>query len=63
MKRRYLGWLSRVVLRSKPGYRLLDRLVFLHLLSLGYVLLHRAQPKILPKFARKNAMGLGTVFK
>ena len=63
VKRRYLGWLSRVVLRSKPGYRLLDRLVFLHLLSLGYVLLHRAQPKILPKFARKNAMGLGTVFK
>ncbi|NLZ17414.1 MAG: hypothetical protein GX087_06745 [Desulfobulbaceae bacterium] len=63
IKRRYLGWLANIIFRKKPGYRLLDRLLFLRLLSVGYFLLHRARPKILPKFARKNAMGLDTVFK
>lgn len=63
IKRRYLGWLANLLFRRKPGYRLLDRLLFLHLLSAGYFLLRRARPKILPKFARKNAMGLDAVLK
>ena len=63
VKRRYLGWLANIVFRRQPGYRLIDRLLFLRLLSIGYFFLHRARPKILPKFARKNAMGLDTVFK
>jgi hypothetical protein len=63
VKRRYLGWLLNLLLRRQRGYRLLDHLLTLHLLSFTYRLLHVSRPKLIPKFARKRAMGLETIFK
>nr|WP_320011513.1 hypothetical protein [uncultured Desulfobulbus sp.] len=63
LRRRYLGWFLNLLLRRQPGYRLLDHLLVLHLLAMGYRLLHASRPGLIPKFARKRAMGLETIFK
>lgn len=63
MKRRHLKWLLGVALRNKRGYRVLDHLVTLNFLGYFYRFLVRMRPKIIPKFARKQAMGIGTIFK
>ncbi|NCC36866.1 MAG: hypothetical protein EOM24_33370 [Chloroflexia bacterium] len=63
LRRRYLGWLLQLLLRRQRGYRLIDHLLVLHLLALTYRLLQASRPKLIPKFARKRAMGLGTIFK
>ncbi|MDD2463041.1 MAG: hypothetical protein PHI97_03525 [Desulfobulbus sp.] len=63
LRRRYLGWLLGLLLRRQRGYRLIDHLLVLHLLALTYRLLHASRPGLIPKFARKRAMGLETIFK
>ncbi|MBM9616288.1 hypothetical protein JWJ90_18645 [Desulfobulbus rhabdoformis] len=63
LRRRYLGWFLALLLRRQPGYRLIDHLLVLHLLGISYRLLHVSHPKLIPKFARKRAMGLETIFK
>lgn len=60
---RQLGWAARVAFRNRRGYRLLDHVVTLHLLGLLYRLFRRARPKLVPKFARKRAMGIDAVFR
>lgn len=42
---------------------LIDRIVTLHLLGLVYRLFRRTRPKMVPKFARKRAMGIDAVFE
>lgn len=59
----HIRWLTRILLRKKRGYRVLDRLLTLHLLGVAYKLLIRARPKLIPKFAREHAMGIETLFK
>ncbi len=63
LRRRTLGWLLDLLLRRQRGYRLIDHLLVLHLLALTYRLLHASSPGLIPKFARKRAMGLETIFK
>ncbi len=63
LRRRYLGWLLELLLRRQRGYRLIDHLLVVHLLGLTYRLLHASRPGLIPKFARKRAMGLETIFK
>ena len=58
-----LVMLFRFALRSKRGYRIIDYLFTLHLLGTCYRLLVWINPKLIPKFARKHAMGIGTVFR
>jgi hypothetical protein len=63
VRRRFLGWVFALLLRRRRGYRLVDHLFSLHLLSMIYRLLRRRKPKLVPKFARKTAMGIDTVFR
>jgi hypothetical protein len=53
----------RYLLRRTPDYRFIDKIIGLRLLSFVYFALKRSRPKIVPKIARKSAMGLDAVFK
>jgi len=63
IKRRTLDWLARVALRQQRGYRVIDRLVMLHFLTFLYWLIRTRKPSLIPKFARKSAMGLDAIFR
>ena len=63
MRRRTLGWLAALMLRRKRGYRMIDRIFTLHLLSFAYRMFRRRNPQSLPKFLRKSAMGIDTLFR
>lgn len=63
VKRRTLHWLALVALRKQRGYRILDRLLTLHFLTFLYWLVRTRKPSLIPKFARKSAMGLDAVFR
>ncbi|MDF1813811.1 MAG: hypothetical protein P1V20_16535 [Verrucomicrobiales bacterium] len=60
---RHLSWFTRFILRSEPQYRFIDQILGLRLLSYFYLLLKKTRPKMIPKFARKSAMGIDTIFK
>lgn len=63
LRRTHLIWLMRFTLRNKRGYRVIDYLLTLHFLGVCYRFIIRIQPEIIPKFARKHAMGIETIFK
>lgn len=63
LRSRHLGWLLRISLRNRRGYRVLDYLLTLHFLSIVYRLITKTRPEIIPKFARKSAMGIDTIFR
>lgn len=63
LRGRFLTWLVAVALRRRRGYRLIDHILTLRLLSLIYRLVRTARPKWIPKLARKRAMGIDTVFR
>ena len=63
VKRRTLAWAAALLLRRRRGYRIIDRLFTLGLLGLLYRLLRPAAARSLPKFLRKSAMGIETLFK
>lgn len=63
MKRRFISWSLAVLLRHKRGYRLIDQLFTIYLLSFLYRGIRRAKARWIPKFARKSAMGVDTIFK
>lgn len=63
IKRSRLRLAVRVALRRKRGYRVVDYLFTLRLLGFLYHLVIRINPALVPKFARKQAMGIDTVFK
>lgn len=53
----------RLFMRKQRGYRIIDHLILLRLLSIGYWLARRAHPRMIPKFARKSAMGVDVIFR
>lgn len=64
IKRRTIAWASRLLLRRKRGYRpFLDHLFTLTLLSHLYRLFRHRSRKALPKFVRKSAMGIDSLFE
>ena len=60
-------WLIKTIfyisLRSRPEYRLIDRMFLLRFTSLGYPLFHLWQKRRLPAFTRDRAMGIQILFK
>jgi hypothetical protein len=63
VKRRTLSWVSSILLRKKRGYRIIDHLFTLHLLGYLFRLFKPSNPKDMPKFLRKSAMGIDSLFK
>jgi len=60
---RRLTVLFALAFRKSRRYRILDRVILLHLLSFVYRVFHKRRRKLVPKFARKRAMGVDVVFK
>lgn len=63
LKRRWLGWAIRLLMRRERGYRFIDRMLTLHVLSMIYRVIARRRPHWIPKFARESAMGVDAVFR
>ena len=63
MKRRTLSWVASILLRKKRGYRVIDHLFTLHLIGYLFRLFKPRNPKAMPKFLRKSAMGIDSLFK
>lgn len=63
VKRRTLSWATGLLLRKQSGYRLIDHLVILSLLSFIYRIAGKRGQKSLPKFVRKSAMGIDSVMR
>lgn len=61
--RRTLAMAARFLLRRKRGYRLLDRVFILYLSGMVFRALRPRDPAAMPKFLRKSAMGVDTLFK
>ncbi|MEM9598182.1 MAG: hypothetical protein AAGD06_28220 [Acidobacteriota bacterium] len=62
-KRTHLRLLLAVLARRQRGYRILDRVITVRLLAVVYPLVRRWDSKLVPKFARKQAMGIDTIFR
>jgi len=60
---RFTRWCLRTAFRTRPGYRIVDRVFVLHLLSLFYRLVKRRRPGWIPEFARESAMGIDVIFR
>jgi hypothetical protein len=60
---RHLRWGVALLFRRKRGYRVMDRLLTLHLLSLVYRIVAKRRPHWIPSFARESAMGIDTIFR
>ncbi|MGD7651856.1 MAG: hypothetical protein ACQCXQ_01490 [Verrucomicrobiales bacterium] len=63
IRRSTLTWASRLLLRRKRGYRIFDHLFTIHLSGLLYRMLKPRDPAKTPKFLRKSAMGIDSLFK
>ncbi|MFK7849548.1 MAG: hypothetical protein AB8D78_01110 [Akkermansiaceae bacterium] len=63
VKRRTLSLAFSIFLRKKRGYRMIDHLFTLNLLGYMFRLFKPRDPKATPKFLRKTAMGIDTLFK
>lgn len=60
---RYIAIFFKHLVRRTPGYRFVDKIIGLRLLSIAYFVLKRSRPKLVPKIARKSAMGIDAIFK
>ena len=63
LNRKYFRLFFNYLVRRTPSYRFIDKIIGLRLLSLAYFVLKRSRPKVVPKIARKSAMGIDAVFK
>lgn len=63
VKRRTLAWAAGLLMRKQRGYRLVDHIFTLHVLGFLFRGFRRRDPKALPKFLRKSAMGIDVLFK
>lgn len=63
LKRRTLSLAARLLLRKQRGYRVIDRVFTLHLSGIAYRTLRPRDPREMPKFLRKSAMGVDAVFR
>lgn len=59
----HFQWWRRLLLREQRGYRLVDSIIILRLLAILYPLLGKFRRRMIPKFARKQAMGIDALFK
>lgn len=60
---RYLGWAAALLLRRQRGYRIIDKLLILHVLSMIYRIISVRKPHWISGFAKESAMGVDVVFK
>lgn len=60
---RYLGWAAALLLRRKRGYRIIDKLLILHVLSVIYRVVAVRKPHWISGFAKESAMGVDVVFR
>jgi hypothetical protein len=60
---RHLRWAFAVLMRRQRGYRVIDRLLTLHGLSMIYRVIAKRRPHWIPGFAKESAMGVDTVFR
>ena len=51
------------LLRRTRGYRWLDHMIILPLAGIAFRMLRPRDPSNIPKFLRKSAMGLDSLFK
>ena len=63
LNRRHLSWAIQLLMRRRRGYRMVDRIVTLNLLSLVYRVIAKRRPHWIPQFARDSAMGVDVVFR
>lgn len=63
LNRRWMSLFFNYLVRHQPSYRLVDKVVGLRLLSFAYFAVKRSRSKMVPKIARKSAMGLDAIFK
>ena len=63
VKRSTLRWLSHILLRKQRGYRLIDHIFTLRLLSILFWLFKPRKKEKMPKILRKSAMGVDVLFK
>ena len=63
VKRRMLAMAASFLLRRKRGYRWVDRVFILYLSGIIFRTLRPRDPAEMPKFLRKSAMGVDTLFK
>ena len=63
LRSRHLGWLLKTLTRRQRGYRVIDHVVTLRVLSLAYRMLRKRRPHWIPKVARRSAMGIDVVFR
>jgi hypothetical protein len=63
VKRRMLSWAASLLLRKKRGYRVIDHLFTLHLIGYLFRFFKPRDPKAMPKFLRKSAMGIDSLFR
>lgn len=63
LKARYLGWALKILMRRRRGYRVVDRIVTLHALSMIFRVISKRRPHWIPAFAKESAMGVDTVFR
>ncbi len=60
---RHLGWAIQFFMRRRRGYRVVDRLIVLSVLSVIYRFIALRKPHWVPGFAKKSAMGVDVVFR
>ena len=60
---RFIKWTLSLLLRRQRGYRMIDQVFTIHLLSYIYFVIRKTRSKWVPEFARKSAMGIDTVFR
>ncbi len=63
LQQRWLRLGFALLFRRKRGYRFVDRIVTLHLLSMIYRLIAKRRPQWVPAFAKESAMGVDVVFR
>lgn len=63
VKRRTLGWVTALLLRRRRGYRLIDHVFTLNLLGHLFRWVKPRRKEDMPKFLRKSAMGVDSLFK
>jgi len=63
IKSRRLRMYFRILFREKRGYRLIDRIFTVRILSWMYPVLRKAGKRFLPDFSHEQAMGIDTLFK
>lgn len=63
LRPRYMNWGIKLLFRRQRGYRLVDRILTLYLLSMIYRVIAHRRPHWVPAFARESAMGVDVVFR